>query len=256
MGVGFVPILKNIFKIFICNNIMDYLSNGDQDCYASQTHFIYVGVSLLVLIIYLPTAYRIEARSGDLEQINSYYWIRWNKDYPEQRRVHFASPRTNALAGIDKTIIIIMIAVSVFLVTGENTGDDVELSAYQEKQLLTMDYIIIGILLAASVVLCVAVLVKPPFYFRYMNVFNAALYFGVFWTDLWSLFVINEEIEQWSRLKRTRLDQIKTVGHLAALIPFRLLGAFLMWLRTHKDWYDEIRGDFRKALYDKGMLNF
>ena len=118
MGVGFVPIMRNLFKIFVCHNITEYLTNGDKDCYSSPAHWIYVIISCLVLIMYVPTAYRIEARSGDLEQINNYYWVKWSKDYPEQRRVHFGSPRTNDLASIDKSIVILMIVVSVFLVYG------------------------------------------------------------------------------------------------------------------------------------------
>ncbi len=254
MGVGFVPILRNIFKIFVCNNIKSYLMNGSDDCWTSVTHWIYICISIIVLIVYLPTAYRIEARSGDLEQINSYYWIKWSKDYPEQRRVHFASLRTNSLAAIDKSIVIIMIAVSVFLVYGENANEDIELSAYEEKQLLTMDYIIIGILLIASAVLCIAILIKPPFYFRNMNIFNACLFFGVLWTDLWSLFVINEDkVRQWSRLRRRKIDKIKIIGHLFVLIPFMLFGALLMYIRTYHNWYDEIRGGFRKRFYNKGI---
>eukprot|EP01084_Bolivina_argentea_P061373 112152_1 len=258
MGVGFVPILRNIFKIFTCNNMKPYLMNGENDCWTSVTHWIYICISIMVLIVYLPTAYRIEARSGDLEQINAYYWIKWSKDYPEQRRVHFASLRTNSLAAIDKSIVIIMIAVSVFLVYGENVNEDVELSAYEEKELLKMDYIIIGILLAASAILCIAILIKPPFYFRNMNIFNASLFFGVLWTDLWALFVINEHrvgiyIRQYSRLRQRKIDKIKTIGHLCVLIPFMLFGALLMYIRTYYHWYDEIRGGFRKMFYNKGI---
>eukprot|EP01083_Nonionella_stella_P167817 565011_1 len=171
----------------------------------------------------------------------------------EQYESTIKGPKSEVRAEIITMIVQFMqLATSVFLVYGEDASEEVELSAYGED-------VVICVLLVASLVLCIAILIKPPFYFRNMNIFNAALFFGVLWTDLWSLFVISEEkVRDWGRLRRwsrytSQVDNIKAIGHLAVLIPFMILGALLMHCRINKNKYDEIRGEFRDTLHHRNI---
>ena len=105
------------------------------------------------------------------------------------------------------------------------------------------DFVIIGILTVASLILVICNYHKPPFYFVSMNCVSCALYFGVFWTDLWTFGVVTlDYIDDESKF----FDVLKSVVHLIGLPLVMALSIAFMHNRVSVNKFDSVRGKFYK----------
>eukprot|EP01083_Nonionella_stella_P129839 393996_1 len=237
--IGFIPLLRNFLRTFTChpNDLSNLLMIPS--CH-DALHITYMAITVITLMVYVPLCYRFAYLDGDINQCDMYSWISWKGDQPDTRRIHSCSQRSNDLSPVEKTVKVIMVATAVFLVSGtsdtqNNTGT-----------VLIYSLIVVSLLFVGSVVLCVTLLNKPPYYFRTMNIWTSAFTFGVCWTNLWSYFVvISGTLVQKDIITKTTADIMKPSFHLGVLPIFMLIGALCMSHRVSKAKFDQIRGKFK-----------
>ena len=93
--------------------------------------------------------------------------------------------------------------------------------------------IVVTLLFVGSVVLCVTLLNKPPYYLRRMNIVSCALQFGVCWTNAWSYFVVlSRKMVVKGVLTQSTADVVKATVHLALMPMFMMVGALCMARRV------------------------
>lgn len=208
-----------ILRTFLKVFVCDNMIIYVDDCWSSE-HWIYILLSIIMLAIVI-----------------SIHFKQIQQNQREIKRVHLASLRQNGLIILHQSAIIIMVIVSVFS--------------------LKINLISSGILLGCSATLCLAELMNPRYFSSKMNIVSTTLCFGVLWTYIWSMFLINEDafiqMIEFSQFDSAQIDQMETIIHLCILPVFMLFGALLMFIRVHNKWFDQIRGGFRANLVQNGI---
>eukprot|EP01084_Bolivina_argentea_P052552 96532_1 len=232
--IAFIPIFRILLRSFTCNPIdLQNFLIVPKACYMnSNLHLIYITITAITLLIFLILSYRFARLEGDISCCDVYSWKKWTGDDPDTRRVHSGSIRTADLAFIDHSIKIIMVLVSVYLIAEPESSTN--------KKILIYSYIFTIILFIGSFILCMTLLIKPPFYFRIQNITSCAFNFGVLWTDFFTFFVISNSIN----------DIQKMILHLGLLPIVMGFGALCMSIRIRKSKYDDIRGEFINQIKD------
>ena len=115
--IAFIPLLRVLLRTFTCNaqdlaNLLLVPSCGD------ALHILYMALTAATLVVYVPLCYRFAFLEGAIELCDVYSWRRWGGDQPDTRRVHSCSQRSHDLAPVEKTVKVVMVAASVFLVSG------------------------------------------------------------------------------------------------------------------------------------------
>ena len=227
MRIGFIPMLGAMLRLFECT-----------ECWPDGVYWLCVVLSVPVLAVFLPTACRLSARSFDLEQIDASNRWKWTMDAPRTDFVHLASTRSNTVPLAQRMLVIVMVAAATVFVRSAS--------------------LMAAVLAASAAMLCAVLLFEPPFYGQCLNILVGALSFGVLWTDLWCLFVIEEDVavnvngHGLGGIDYAEIGDIETGVHLGLLVPAMTVGALSMWTRTHRNVYDEGRGAFRRSLHSRG----
>lgn len=158
---GYIPIVRTLLSTFLLDD-----TNG--------ANVVEIVIAAICLVCYFPLSLRLAAVDGDLTRVAVFFLRKWSNDQVRVTKTHAFSRADVSFNKANLTVGLFMVCVALFV----------------KVQL------VVGLCLTlASLILVVATLLFPPFFYDPANCLRVGLFCGVLWGNLYFLVADDPNVQ-------------------------------------------------------------